>query len=92
MGAGLRNSVKRWWLDLEIIDGVCVKPKGVNERDLDLERTRKLSQNQKLAFFPPHLQPPLGTTISSTVPIDRAAGLEAYANAKKPGQVRKIKN
>jgi hypothetical protein len=89
IGAGMRNPVKRWWLDLEIINGVCVTPSGVNERDLDLDRTHKLAQNQKLAFFPPHLQPPLGTTISSTVPLDREAGLKAYANAEKPSQAKK---
>ena len=84
IGAGMRNAFKRWWFDLEIINGVCVAPSGVNERDLDLDRTHKLAQNQKLAFYPPHLQPPTQTTISTTVPIDREAGLHAYANAKKP--------
>jgi ferredoxin len=89
IGAGMRNPVKRWWLDLEIIDGVCVSPTGVNERDLDLDRTHKLAQNQKLAFFPPNLHPPPGTTVSSTVPLDRKAGLKAYANAEKPSQAKK---
>jgi len=89
IGAGMRNSVKRWWFDLEIVNGVCVSPSGVNERDLDLDRTHKLAQNQKLAFYPPHLQPSAQTTISSTVSIDREAGLHAYANAEKPSQAKK---
>ena len=88
IGAGMRNSVKRWWLDLEMINGVCVSPMGVNERDLDLDRTNKLAQNQKLAFFPPHLQPPLGTTIASSVLLNREAGLKAYADAEKPSQAK----
>ena len=88
IGAGMRNSVKRWWLDLEMINGVCVSPMGVNERDLDLDRTNKLAQNQKLAFFPPHLQPPLGTTITSSVLLNREAGLKAYADAEKPSQAK----
>jgi ferredoxin len=92
IGAGMRNCVKRWWLDLEIINGVCVSPIGVNERDLDLVRTNKLARNQKLAFFPPHLQPPLGTTITSSVLLDREAGLKAYANAEKPSQAKKRQN
>jgi ferredoxin len=91
IGAGMRNSVKRWWFDLEIVNGVCVSPSGVNERDLDLDRTNKLAQNQKLAFFPPHLQPRTETTIATTVPLDREAGLDAYANAEKPSQARKRK-
>ncbi len=91
IGAGMRNSVKRWWFDLEIVNGVCVSPSGVNERDLDLGRTNKLAQNQKLVFFPPHLQPRTVTTIATTVPLDREAGLDAYAHAEKPSQAKKRK-
>jgi hypothetical protein len=89
MGAGMRNPVKRWWFDLEIVNGVCVSPSGVNERDLNLDRTQKLAENQKLAFFPPHLQPPAGTTMSTAVPLERGAGLKAYAEAEKPSQAKK---
>lgn len=91
IGAGMRNAFKRWWFDLEIINGVCVSPSGVNERDLDLERTNKLAKNQKLAFFPPHLQPPVHTTTATAVPLDREAGLDAYAKAEKPSQAKKRK-
>jgi hypothetical protein len=31
----------------------------------------------------------MGTTASSTVPLDREAGLKAYANAEKPNQAKK---
>ena len=37
LGFGKRNPVKRWWQDLEIVDGKVVKPKATNERDLDLD-------------------------------------------------------
>jgi ferredoxin len=83
-GAGERNLVKRWWFDLEIVGREVVKPAGTNERDLDLGRTEKLAKTQKLAFFPPELQPKGGTTLQTTVPIDRAAGLAAYAAAESP--------
>lgn len=83
-GGGLRNPAKRWWFDLEIVDGVAVRPAGVNERDLSPGRAEKLAKSQKLAFFPPQLQPPGGTTLETTVPIDRAAGLAAYAAAESP--------
>lgn len=33
---GWRNPVKRWWQDLEMVDGVAVRPRGTNERDLDV--------------------------------------------------------
>ena len=64
-GGGQRNAVKRWWFDLEIVDGVAVAPPGgANERDLDPSRTDKLAKAQKLAFYPPALQPPGGTTLA----------------------------
>lgn len=88
-GGGLRNTVKRWWFDLEIVDGAVVKPKGVNERDLSPGRDEKLAKAQKLAFFPPVLQPAGGTTLKEAVPIDRAAGLAAYAAAESPPAARR---
>ncbi|OSZ74529.1 reductive dehalogenase domain-containing protein [Hydrogenophaga sp. IBVHS1] len=89
-GGGQRNAVKRWWFDLEIVDGIAVKPPGgVNERDLDPSRTDKLARAQKLAFFPPELQPPGGTTLQTVAPLDRAAGLGAYAAAESPLAARR---
>ena len=86
---GTRNPVKRWWWDLEMVDGVAVAPlAGVNERDLSPGRAGKLAATQKLAFFPPALQPAGGTTLASTVPLDRAAGLAAYAAAESPEAAR----
>ena len=84
-GGGVRNPVKRWWFDLEIVDGVSVAPlAGVNQRDLNISRGNKLAQAQKLAFFPPHLQPPGSMTLDTVMPIDRPAGLAAYAAAESP--------
>ncbi|HEX5093412.1 MAG TPA: reductive dehalogenase domain-containing protein [Burkholderiales bacterium] len=80
---GARNPVKRWWFDLEIVDGAAVKPAAANERDLSPGREAKLAPAQKLAFFPPGLQPRGGTTLQEVVPIDREAGLAAYAAAKR---------
>lgn len=81
-GIGARNPVKRWWFDLEVVNGVAVHPlAGINERDLDLGRMR-LGDNQKLAMYPPALQPRGGTTVHEIVAVDRAAGLAAYAAAE----------
>ena len=89
IGGGIRNQNKRWWFDLEIVDGVCVTPRGTNARDLDLGRGDKLAREQKLAFFPPPLQPAGGTTVASVVPLDRVAGQLAYAAAERPIVARK---
>jgi hypothetical protein len=85
-GAGGRNPVKRWWLDLEIVDGVAVAPRaGTNERDLEPGREQRLAPAQKIAIFPPVLQPAGGTTLGTVVPLDRAAGLAAAEGARGAG-------
>jgi ferredoxin len=89
VGGGARNPVKRWWFDLEIVDGVAAKPAAANERDLSPGREEKLAKGQKLAYFPPALQPKGGTTLQEIVPIDRDAGLAAYAAAESPTAARK---
>jgi len=89
-GGGERNPAKRWWFDLEMVDGVAVQPAGgVNERNLDPGRADKLAATQKLAFYPPALQPAGGTTLQTVVPVDRPAGLAAYAAAETPAAARR---
>jgi ferredoxin len=57
LGKGKRNPVKKWWFDLEVVDGVCVEPvKGVNQRDLDLDH--KIDpKKQKMAYYQAHMIP-----------------------------------
>ena len=88
LGNGGRNPVKRWWFDLEVVDGVAGHPlAGINERELDLGRMR-LGDKQKLAMFPPELQPPGGTTIAQVVPVDREGGLRLYEKAEHADAAR----
>ena len=88
LGNGGRNPVKRWWFDLEVVDGVAGHPlAGINERELDLGRMR-LGDKQKLAMFPPELQPTGGTTIAQVVPVDRECGLRLYAKAEHADAAR----
>ncbi len=57
LGHGVRNPAKKWWLDLEIVDGVCVEPrKGVNNRDLDLNRNIDPAK-QKIAYYNANVMP-----------------------------------
>jgi len=93
IGAGAINGVKRWWFDLEIIDGVALRPPGgTNRRGLEPDRGAKLAGVQKLAVFPPELHPPVGTPVSVAVPVDRAAGLRAAAAAEDPKEARRRRN
>ncbi|MEO6624295.1 MAG: reductive dehalogenase domain-containing protein [Burkholderiaceae bacterium] len=87
-GVGARNPVKRWWFDLEVVDGVAIHPvAGTNERDLDFGRMR-LADKQKLAMFPAALQPKGGTTLDEVVMVDREAGLKLYEQAERPDAAR----
>lgn len=89
-GRGTRNPVKRWWFDLEMVDGIAVDPvSGTNERDLSIGRDEKLAKVQKLAMFPPENQPVGGTTIDTAVPVDREAGLALYRDAESPEDARR---
>lgn len=89
-GGGARNPVKRWWFDLEMVDGVAVAPAaGSNERDLSPGREGKLAAGQKIAVFPPALQPAGGTTLQTVVPLDRSAGLAAAVAAETPAAARR---
>ena len=60
VGNGGRNPVKRWWFDLEWMDGVAVTPPaGTNERDLSLHHPIS-PDDVKVALYPPELLPPPG--------------------------------
>jgi len=82
VGHGRRNPVKKWWWDLEIIDGVASLPKaGTNARDLDLEGDMD-PDKQKLAIYPADMNPAPDAT--DPVPVDRKEGLRRMADALRP--------
>lgn len=69
---GKRNPLKKWWLDLEIVHGRVVEPKGANARDLYLDR--KLPEgNENIAIYPVSTLP--GPDDEGAVPLDRRQGL-----------------
>jgi ferredoxin len=87
LGHGVRNPVKKWWLDLEIVDGVCVEPrKGVNQRDLDLDRHIDAS-TQKIAYYNANVMPPPN---AHGIPIfpNRKAAIAASAILETPDEAR----
>lgn len=56
MGNGERVLTKKWWLDLEVVDGVCVDPAKTNRRGID--PSRKVDPNrQKTAYYPASVMP-----------------------------------
>jgi reductive dehalogenase len=93
MKYGVRNKIKKWWLDLEIVDGKVVKPEGINERDLHLERKDKLKEPRPTAVYPPERWPAVDR--KEPLPFDRKQGIadaaEAAAALKKLKEARRIK-
>lgn len=82
---GRRHPDQRWWWDLEVVNGVAQDPlAGTNERDPSPGRDDKLAAAQKIAVFPPALQPAGGTTMDTVVPMERAAGLAAAQGLRPP--------
>ena len=85
LGHGIRNPAKKWWLDLEIVDGVCVSPrKGVNKRDLNLKRFMEPA-NQKIAYYnADRMPPPNGQGVAYTP--NRKEAIAAAALLETPEQ------
>ncbi len=83
MGYGIRNPLKRWWLDLEIIgvkgDRKVVKAKS-NERELNLDRDVS-GGNERIAHYPVEKLP--GADATSAVPVDRKQALRDQADAER---------
>jgi len=87
LGHGVRNPAKKWWLDLEIVDGVCVEPrKGVNERDLDVGR-KVDPANHKIAYYNANVMPPPN---SHGIPVfpNRKEAIAAAALLETPAEAR----
>ncbi len=85
VGNGRRNPMKKWWFDLEIVNGVCVEPKGVNMRELDVN-LRIDPVQQKMALYPASMMPVPND--DSPQPVDRKAALDAMTMAETPLEAR----
>ncbi len=81
LGHGIRNPVKKWWLDLEIVDGVCVHPrKGVNQRDLDVNRKIDVKKH-KVAYYHASMMPPPNSS-GIAMMVKRKDGIAAAVNVE----------
>lgn len=79
VGNGSINRTKKWWFDLEQVDGASAAPRaGTNERQLDLNGNTD-PESQKIALYPPEEHPP-GDLLEPR-PIDRKQALERGAAA-----------
>jgi ferredoxin len=84
VGNGKRNPVKKWWLDLEIVDGVCVEPKnGVNQRDIDVTGNIDPAK-QKMAVYPANVMPVPND--NGPYVVDRKAAVAQWDKMETPAQ------
>jgi len=84
LGKGRRNAVKKWWFDLEVIDGVCVEPvKGINQRELNLDH-RIDPAKQKMAYYMASMMPVPNDL--DPQPVDRKAALAMAARLETPAR------
>lgn len=74
-GNGEMNPVKKWWWDLEEVDGKLAPAKKVNARPLFFKPAAVRKKEHKVAVFPPHMSPP--ADCNEAFPVDRKAGLAA---------------
>ena len=89
LGYGTRNPLKRWWQDLEIIDGVAVTPKGTNERDLNPDADISGSKSPVGYYHASDMPPPSSThpvPANHKAAIKRAAYLESVEGARLRGE------
>ena len=86
LGHGRRNPVKKWWIDLEIVDGICVEPvAGTNRRDIDPGRSIDPAR-QKMAVYPAAMMPV--PNLTEPQPVDRKAALAALGELETPAAAR----
>ena len=86
LGNGDLKPVKKWWFDLEVVNGVCVDPpKGVNQRGLDVTHKPDPSR-QKMAYYPANVMPVPNDL--NPQPTDRKAAIAAGETLETPEQAK----
>jgi len=83
LGNGRLNTIKKWWLDLEVVNDITVKPQvGTNRRDLAPNANIDPSR-QKIAYYPAATMPP-PDTFETPYPVDRKAALDEAGRMETP--------
>ncbi|MFT5485213.1 MAG: reductive dehalogenase [Paracoccaceae bacterium] len=85
LGNGMRNPVKKWWFDHEIIDGVTTDAKATNERDIEPGKPVDI-EGQKVAYYHANMMP--APDQPGTFPVKRKEALAAKAELETPTEAR----
>ena len=86
VGNGTINPIKRWWQELEIVDGLIVKPKRTNYRTLDIAKGESFKDKQKLTYTNADMLP--APNEHGPFPIDRKIGVEAADKLETVAEAR----
>ena len=87
VGNGSINPIKKWWWDLEFVEGKTVHPtKGTNARDLDMDGGR-IADKQKIAIYPPDVLP-AGDNQGVPVKLMRKEAIVRGEQAETPAAAR----
>jgi reductive dehalogenase len=87
LGRGRRNPTKRWWFDLEIVEGKTQVPRiGTNERDLNFDNILDPA-SEKIAHYPADMNP--APDQKEPFPPDRKEGLRRARLAESPHDARR---
>jgi hypothetical protein len=85
LGYGKRNPNKRWWLDLELVDGKAQIPNGTNERDIDVTADTS-GRKSPVGYYHASDYPPPNAT--DPVPVDHKAAVERAGMLETVEQAR----
>ena len=87
LGRGRRNPTKRWWFDLEIVEGRTQAPRlGTNERDLNFGNILDPA-TEKIAHYPAAMNP--APNQKGPFPPDRKEALRRARLAENPDDARR---
>lgn len=85
LGYGKRNTARKWWWDLEIVDKKVTVPKDVNERDLRPRNER--SGESRLGLYPDDMVP--APDQKGPMTLDRKLAMQRYEEAVEENRKRK---
>ena len=85
LGNGMRNPLKKWWFDHEIIDGVTTDAKATNERDIEPGKPIDI-EGQKVAYYHANMMP--APDQPGTFPVKRKEALAAKDVLETPAEAR----
>ena len=85
VGNSRRNMVKKWWTDLEIVDGKTDTPKsGANARELNPDKT---DPGVPIAYYPASVMP--DGTNADTQLVDRKAAVDVAGILESPEDAKR---